>query len=99
MTKKEIRRLWFLSNVATHSKDSLEELKTLVRKIIIGYLETESVPCDLCARRVRCENNCDRYPCELDFDICPKVIANGCVECMRSGYDKFDMGETDVPAD
>lgn len=50
MTIDELRRLKHLSEIPTHSAESLEELKELVRKATIELVHTGEGICGACVR-------------------------------------------------
>ena len=52
MTTDKLRRLWYLSTVPTHSKESLMELHQLVREITAEQIGNSV--CDLCANHEKC---------------------------------------------
>lgn len=56
MEIEKLRRLWYLSTVPTHSKESLEELHQLVREITAEQIGNYSrIPiCSLCANHEKC---------------------------------------------
>ena len=59
MTIDKLRRLWYLSTVPTHSKESLMELHQLVREITAEQIGNYSrIPvCDLCVNHAKCMDN------------------------------------------
>ena len=59
MTTDKLRRLWYLSTVPTHSKESLMELHQLVREITAEQIGNYSrIPvCDLCVNHAKCMDN------------------------------------------
>lgn len=56
MKIEELRRLWYLSTVPTHSPESLKELHQLVREITAEQIGNYSrIPvCDLCVNHEKC---------------------------------------------
>jgi hypothetical protein len=56
MTIDKLRRLWYLSTVSTHSKESLMELHQLVREITAEQIGNCSrIPvCNLCVNHEKC---------------------------------------------
>ena len=54
MTIEKLRRLWYLSTVPTHSKESLMELHQLVREAAPKLVPSKYVVCDLCLNREDC---------------------------------------------
>lgn len=54
MEIEKLRRLWYLSTVPTHSKESLTELHQLVREAAPKLVPSRFVVCDLCLNREDC---------------------------------------------
>jgi hypothetical protein len=76
MTIEKMRRLWYLSTVPTHSPESLEELKELVREATIELVHTGEGICGACVRYnqenpfgcVRCSRRYEYFQLKMEGD-------------------------------
>lgn len=61
MEIEKLRKLWRLSQIPTHSPESLKELHQLVREASVSIIihENKESPCNLCANLEDCLRNID----------------------------------------
>ena len=78
----QLRRLWHLSTVPTHTPDSLKELHELVRVVIIRAIVNDGYPhnvlCDYCAKQGGCDHAYATYIyCEANGNFEVREEENG----------------------
>ena len=92
---EKLRRLKYLSEMPTHSPETLKELETLVNRVIGGYVMSDDFcheyhisGCDLCRHQLCCEHICEHYEeypendvdCSEWIDEC-KYYPDVCKDC------------------
>ena len=82
MEIEKLRRLWYLSTVPTHSRESVTELHELVREAAVHNIPKDVIsPCNVCVNKDVCIDNGD--------------IARECICSKPVGFINFELRMSD----